>query len=291
MQDVVRDGMEAGALGLSVSRNQGHFDPQGVHIPALWADEKEIFALADVLREMGTGIIQSGGGHDAEMKDGLMAGCRRRPAAPVVYNNLGQTMRRPGEWKKHMARVERDRGAGHPRLSDVHAEPHRRRLFTMKNTQVFRGLPTWHPILLSSDEEKLKAYADPEVRAKLHEEAVECKVGSARSASRATWWNYIWVEEPSLDKNKRLRGQDARPDRQGAGQGHHRLRSSISSSRKSSTPHSAGREQRRRRRDAPDPELSRTPSSASSMAARTCSSTAATGSRPGSSASGCARSR
>src|SRR5215831_11228245 len=45
MQDVVRDGIKAGALGLSVSRNKGHYDPQGVHIPALWADEKEIFAL------------------------------------------------------------------------------------------------------------------------------------------------------------------------------------------------------------------------------------------------------
>ena len=56
MQDVVRDGMKAGALGLSVSRNKGHYDPQGVHIPALWADEKEIFALGDVLRELGTGI-------------------------------------------------------------------------------------------------------------------------------------------------------------------------------------------------------------------------------------------
>jgi N-acyl-D-aspartate/D-glutamate deacylase len=40
MQDVVRQGMEAGALGLSVSREKGHFDPQGVPIPALWADEK-----------------------------------------------------------------------------------------------------------------------------------------------------------------------------------------------------------------------------------------------------------
>ena len=38
---------------------------------------------------------------------------------------------------------------------------------------MFRGLPTWHPILLSSDAEKLKAYADPEMRQKLHEEAVE----------------------------------------------------------------------------------------------------------------------
>ena len=81
MQAVVRDGMEGGALGLSVSRNSGHYDPQGVHIPALWADEKEIFALGDVLREMGTGIIQSGGGRDAEMKDGLMARLRKPPAA------------------------------------------------------------------------------------------------------------------------------------------------------------------------------------------------------------------
>ena len=48
MQGLVRDGMKAGALGVSVSRNQGHFDPQGVHIPALWADEKEIFAIGDV---------------------------------------------------------------------------------------------------------------------------------------------------------------------------------------------------------------------------------------------------
>src|ERR1043165_4324541 len=43
MQDVVRQGMEAGALGLSVSREKGHFDPQGVPIPALWADAKEVF--------------------------------------------------------------------------------------------------------------------------------------------------------------------------------------------------------------------------------------------------------
>ena len=49
MQAVVRQGMEAGALGLSVSREKGHFDPQGVPIPALWADEREIFALADVM--------------------------------------------------------------------------------------------------------------------------------------------------------------------------------------------------------------------------------------------------
>ena len=71
MRGIVRDAMQAGALGLSVSRNRGHYDPQGTLIPALWAEEEEIFALGDVLRELGTGLIQSGGGRDAELKNGL----------------------------------------------------------------------------------------------------------------------------------------------------------------------------------------------------------------------------
>src|SRR5712671_6989739 len=172
MQNIVRDSMESGALGLSVSRNTGHYDPQGVHTPALWADEKEIFALGDVLREMGTGIIQSGGGRDAEMDNGLMARLSEATGRPVVYNNLGQSVRRPGEWQKHMERVNETAAQGiraYPLCS-----PNRvTQLFTMKNAQLFRGSPTWHPILLASDEEKLRAYADPEVRRKLHEEMVE----------------------------------------------------------------------------------------------------------------------
>src|SRR5499427_670266 len=106
MQGVVRDGMKGGALGLSVSRNKGHYDPQGVHIPALWADEREIFALGEVLREIGTGIIQSGGGNGAEMKDGLMSRLSEATGRVVVYNNLGQSMRRPDQWKQHLAQVD-----------------------------------------------------------------------------------------------------------------------------------------------------------------------------------------
>lgn len=200
MQDVVRQGMEAGALGLSVSREKGHFDPQGVPIPALWADEKEIFALADVLREMGTGTIQAGGGQYVELKDGMMRRLAAATGRVVVYNSLSQTMRRPDEWKIHMARAEETAAMGiraYPMCSPNRVTQD----FTMKNSQVFRGLPTWHPILLMSDEEKLRLYADPEIRAKLHEEAVVNKPDSAVGISK-TWWNYIWVNQPVLEKNK-----------------------------------------------------------------------------------------
>src|SRR5215470_1874954 len=200
MQDVVRQGMEAGALGLSVSREKGHFDPQGVPIPALWADEKEIFALADVLREMGTGTIQAGGGQYVELKDGMMRRLAEACGRTVVYNSLSQTMRRPDEWKIHMARIEETAAMGiraYPMCS-----PNRiTQDFTMKNSQVFRGLKTWHPILLMSDDEKLRLYADREIRAKLHEEAIVNKPDSAVGISK-TWWNYIWVNEPKLEQNK-----------------------------------------------------------------------------------------
>src|ERR1700739_4757647 len=200
MQDVVRDGMKAGALGLSVSRERGHYDPQGCHIPALWADETEIFALGDVLREMGTGTIQAGGGQYVELQDGMRRRLAEAPGRTVVYTSLSQTMRKPDEWKTHMARVEETAALGiraYPMCS-----PNRiTQDFTMKNCQVFRGLPTRHPILLSSDEEKMKAYADPAIRAKLHEEAVVNKPDTAVGFSK-TWWNYMWVNEPMFEKNK-----------------------------------------------------------------------------------------
>ncbi|MBV9863595.1 MAG: amidohydrolase family protein [Alphaproteobacteria bacterium] len=201
MQDLVREGIEAGALGLSVSRNKGHYDPQGVHIPALWADENEIFAIADVLRELGTGIIQSGGGREAEMKSGLMARLAEATGRPVIYNNLGQTVRRPDEWKQHMARVDETVKAGiraYPLCS-----PNRvTQSFTMKNSQLFRGSPTWHPILIASDDEKMRAYADPEVRRKLHDEMIEWKVEIPGGTISKNWYDYVWVDVPVLEKNK-----------------------------------------------------------------------------------------
>jgi hypothetical protein len=116
-----------------------------VHIPALWADEKEIFALADVLREMGTGIIQSGGGREAEMKDGLMARLSEATGRPVVYNNLGQSVRRPGDWKTH--------GPGRRNLARASAPTLAPEPTTQTFTWQHPGLPRadWHPIPTSSE--------------------------------------------------------------------------------------------------------------------------------------------
>ena len=206
MRTIVRDGIIAGALGLSISRNAGHFDPQGVPVPALWAEEKEIFALCDVLRELGTGIIQSGGGNGAEVKNGLMSRLSEATGRPVVYNTLLHNLKYPGQWQEQMAKIDATVAKGiraYPmctpnRITDF---------FTMRNTQSFRGLPTWHPILIAPDEEKLRAYADPKIRKKLHEEAVEFKLDFTPRGISRTWWDHITVQQAVLPKNKGLEGK------------------------------------------------------------------------------------
>src|ERR1041384_5734772 len=52
----------------------------------------------------------------------------------------------------------------------------------------------------------LKAYADPEVRKQLHEEAVEFKRGPAIGLSR-TWWDYMELQTAVLPQNKWMEGK------------------------------------------------------------------------------------
>ena len=206
MKGVVREGISAGALGLSVSRNKGHFDPQGLLIPAVWASEEEIFALGDVLRELGTGVIQSGGGRGAEVENRLMSRLSEATGRQVMYNNLGQTARRPNEWKDLMAIVDETASAG-IRAYPLCSPSSTTQRFNMRNTQQFRGLPTWHPILLASDQEKMQAYKDPEVRRKLHAEAVDWSVEGTEANMARNWYDYMWVAEPVLEKNQWMKGK------------------------------------------------------------------------------------
>jgi len=123
----------------------------------------------------------------------------------VVYNNLGQSMRRPDQWQKHMAQVDATTAKGiraYPMCTPNRITDY----FTMRNTQQFRGLPVWHPICLSSPEAMLKAYADPEVRKKLHAEAVEFKGGPAIGLC-STWWDYMVLQTAVLSKNKQYEGK------------------------------------------------------------------------------------
>src|SRR5207248_2150274 len=169
MRQVIRDALEAGALGLSITRNTNHFDIVGKRIPAACAPESELFALADVLRELGTGVIQCGGGTNPELKDRLLSRLSQACGRPVMYNTLLEQARQPGRWRTHLAHVEETARQGIRAVPLVNPGSVINK-FTMKNCQIFRSMPTWLPILQGPDEAKLRAYRDPDVRTKLRAE-------------------------------------------------------------------------------------------------------------------------
>jgi N-acyl-D-amino-acid deacylase len=203
MRRIVREAMEAGALGLSITRNMNHFDIAGVRIPAAAAPESELFALADVLRELGTGVIQCGGGTNPELKDKLLSRISQASGRPVMYNTLLEQARQPGRWKTHLSHVEETVRQGIRAIPLVNPGSVVNR-FTMKNCQVFRSMPTWLPILQGSDEEKMRAYQDPAIRAKLREE-VDAPLGPDSTFSKR--WDLMIVEETKLAKNRALDGK------------------------------------------------------------------------------------
>jgi N-acyl-D-aspartate/D-glutamate deacylase len=213
MRRVVREALEAGALGLSITRNMNHFDLAGKRIPAACAPESELFALAGVLREVGTGVIQCGGGTNPELKDRLLSRISQASGRPVMYNTLLEQARQPGRWRTHLAHVEATARQGLRAIPLCNPGSVVNR-FTMKNCQVFRSMPTWLPILQAPDDAKLAAYRDPAIRAQLRAE-VEAPLGPDSTFSKR--WDLMIVEEPKLAKNRGLRGRNLAEIAQGQG--------------------------------------------------------------------------
>ena len=58
MKAVVREAIEAGALGFSTSRTEKHRDVEGVIAPTIGAHERELVGIAEALGEAGKGVLQ-----------------------------------------------------------------------------------------------------------------------------------------------------------------------------------------------------------------------------------------
>ena len=137
------------------------------------------------------------------MKDRLLSRISEASGRPVMYNTLLEQARQPGRWRQHLAHVEETAKQGIRAIPLCNPGSILNR-FTMKNCQVFRSMPTWLPILQGPDADKLRAYSNPEIRAKLRAE-VDAPLGPDSTFSQR--WDLMVVEEPKLAKNRGLAGK------------------------------------------------------------------------------------
>ena len=205
MQDILRQGMYAGAAGISFTRNQAQFDDIGNPLPSLLASSAEFEAMAMVLGELGVGTMQMGGGALPEMKEGICSRLAEISGRPIYYNSISQ---HPGSdsWRKQLDHVEQVAKRGiraRPLMRPVPASQY----FTLKNGQMFDQSPTWKPIMLMPTAQMKELFANPEVRQKLWKEAVSGEGMDPTNTRFSRRWDLVTVVETVLPKNAGLVGK------------------------------------------------------------------------------------
>ena len=200
MKAIVREGLEAGAVGISFERNLRHFDWNGRLAPTNLASEEEIFAVAAVADEVGRGVIQFGG--DRSISTRLAKASRR----PVFYGNITQQAVAPDKWRKQLGEAEHLMRQGYRAYQFVMPRPGDLR-YTLRTAQHFDAMATWKNVMLLPHDLRTQAFRDPETRAKLHREAVETPMDTNRAGDFTRRWDLQFVFKPALAKNQHLKGK------------------------------------------------------------------------------------
>jgi N-acyl-D-amino-acid deacylase len=204
MRRLVRQGMEAGAVGFSTNQNPRHMREDKKPVASRLASKEELGSLLDVLGEMNAGVVQlSGGGADARGRIAYAADLARRTGRPVLWQSISHSWSRPNHWQEMLASTERVfREEGLPIYAMTQAKPFQNR-YTLLDAQCFDEFPTWKAAMFNTVEARKKMFADSEVRKKLRAEAIEDRSPSVFPRR----WDVILIDHVKLQKNKPLAGK------------------------------------------------------------------------------------
>lgn len=203
MKEILRESIQAGAMGFSTNQNPVHMRADGKPIASRFATEEEIIGLAGVLGELNRGSIQISVGTPgisipAEKAVGLF---NRLAAAgrPVIWQSISHRWDQPDLWRELLNMARESLAAGFPSYPLCNARLFNNR-FNLKNAQVFDDLPTWQQALFAPVGQRMELFRDPEVRRKLRHEAVENHFRSRFSRR----WDLVYMIKAATPKNKAL---------------------------------------------------------------------------------------
>ena len=202
MREIVRQGMRDGALGFTTNRNRNHLNDAGKPVPSVAAPEDEVLALCDVLGELGAGVIQTSGGAGGRVANFEMSKkAAQRSGRPVVWLSIAHRWSEPDSWREYLDMTEQGFREGYQAYPICSPRRNNTR-FTMKNAQIFDGLPSWRPIMLGDEAGKLATFADPDKRRELHRDAVT----ATDSTTFSRRWDLLYITRPALPENHDLKG-------------------------------------------------------------------------------------
>ena len=180
MRRLLREAIEAGAIGFSTSRQPAHQGAWGRPVPSRFADVDEVYALASVLGELGKGVIQAsiGPGLFVDQFSDLAV----RNGVPVTWTALVARADRPGAALRTVERSAALPGEVYPQIA---CRPIVMQV-SMTDPTPLAEADEWKEVLARPRAERAALYADAAWRDR------------ARDATLAAWahrWPKTSVEE------------------------------------------------------------------------------------------------
>jgi N-acyl-D-amino-acid deacylase len=162
MRGIVRDGIEAGALGFATSKAVTHIGYGGRPVPSRAAEFDEVRALASTLREAGKGVIQATIGPGLQFDE--FAALARESGAHVSWTALLAGRRRQGvDHRLQLARSLELAQQNYAVFPQVTPRPLNFE-FQLKEPFVFESMSLFRPISAADFAGKKRLYADAEFR-------------------------------------------------------------------------------------------------------------------------------
>ncbi len=194
MRAIVREAMAVGAVGFATSKSPTHIGWAGRPVPSRLAEFDEIRALAGVLGEAGSGILQAtlGRGLFFDEFDQIAAETGR----PISWTALLAGAMGPGSHRGVLARAEKQQREGRQVIPQVSCRPLNFE-FQWKEPFPFESMQAFAPVSTADLEGKLRIYSDPGFRRAFREST---QTGFGRALNQ--WWERAWIasapSEPGL---------------------------------------------------------------------------------------------
>lgn len=177
MQQVVKAGLVAGALGMSFGRTAGHRSATGEYVPGTFSEEDELSALMGAMAEVGTGVLQvvpagvggeMGGDHrhsiDAEIEWITRLGVQYR--VPMTFLAMVNEQD-PHDWRRWFDDVHRANQAGANIRPQIASRAFGMLMGHQSRMNPFRHRATYRALGELPFAERINRLRDPAIKAKI----------------------------------------------------------------------------------------------------------------------------
>lgn len=167
MKKLVREGIEAGAVGFSTSRTLVHRSSSGEFIPTYQAATDELKALGEELSgESGSVFQMISDWEDPEDEFSIIRTISEKTGAKGTFTLL-DIGNRPGLWREHLDRVEQAQASGLDIRGQVLSRPVGMLMGHPASMSTFYNRPTFRSLDDLSWDEKIEKLKDPAIKEKI----------------------------------------------------------------------------------------------------------------------------